>query len=218
MSKKKGLDSYQEKRDFRKSPEPRGNKGKSRSGRPVFVIHKHDASNLHYDLRLEVDGALKSWAVAKGPSTDPRKKRLAILTEDHPLDYSDFEGVIPEGQYGAGTVLIWDAGTYTNLRGHEETKDRDGEEPDNGPSEPVSMKQSLEEGKVEVRLEGEKLKGGYALVRMHKGKKERWLLIKMDDDEADARRKPTKTEPESVASGRTLEEIAAEAEEEGGSS
>ena len=138
------------------------------------------------------------------------------------VDDTHFEGVIPEGQYGAGTVLIWDAGTYANLRGQKEAKKRG--EKDRGRNDRsreasgrVSMQESLEEGKVEVRLEGQKLKGGYALVRMGKGKKERWLLIKMHDDEADARRRPTKTEPESVASGRTLEEIAAEAEEEGNS-
>ena len=160
---------------------------------PQFVIQKHDAQQLHYDVRLEVDGVLKSWAVPKGPSTDPREKRLAKPTEDHPLGFADFEGVIPEGEYGAGTVLVWDRGHYQNLRAAEE--------------DPVSMAEALEAGKVEVWLEGEKLRGGYALIRFDEAN-DRWLLIKMDDDEADARRNPTSTEPASIVSGRSLEEIA----------
>jgi DNA ligase D-like protein (predicted 3'-phosphoesterase) len=190
------LSDYRKKRDLGESPEPSG--ASSSSGdEPVFVIQKHDASNLHYDLRLEVDGVLKSWAVPKGPSTDPDDKRLALPTEDHPLDYADFEGVIPEDQYGGGTVLLWDRGPYRNLRAE---KDDDG----------ASMAEALDQGKVEVWLEGSKIRGGYALVRTGGGDDSRWLLIKMDDDEADARRKPTSTEPESVASGRDLDEIAEE--------
>ncbi|MBN2245688.1 MAG: DNA ligase [Candidatus Aminicenantes bacterium] len=160
----------------------------------IFVIQKHAASNLHYDLRLEIDGVLKSWAVPKGPSTDPKEKRMAIPTEDHPLDYADFEGVIPEGEYGAGTVLVWDIGPYKNLR---ETKD----------DEQKTMKESLSEGKIEVWLEGKKITGGYALIRTGKGKNERWLLIKMNDEEADARPNPVNTEPKSAISGKTLAEI-----------
>jgi DNA ligase D-like protein (predicted 3'-phosphoesterase) len=163
--------------------------------RPLFVVQKHDARTLHYDFRLEVDGTLKSWAVPKGPSTDPREKRLARPTEDHPLDYATFEGVIPEGRYGAGTVLVWDLGPYRNLRADEEP--------------PVSMAEALEAGKVEVELEGQKLRGGYALVRIDDAD-DRWLLIKMDDEAADARRTPTSTEPASVLSGRTLQAVAAE--------
>lgn len=138
---------------------------------------------------------LVSWAVPKGPSTDPREKRLAIQTEDHPLDYIGFEGVIPEGEYGAGTVLVWDTGTYKNLRAH---KGRNSQ----------SMRRALDAGLVEVDLDGEKLKGGYALKRTQGGRKPRWLLIKMDDNHADARRRPTSTEPLSVKSGRDLDEIA----------
>lgn len=193
------LKEYREKRDFRRTQEPSGDE-REPSEQPVFVIQKHDASNLHYDFRLEVDGVLKSWAVPKGPSTDPSQKRLAMPTEDHPLEYADFEGVIPEGEYGAGTVLVWDTGPYRNLRAEKE-EDR------------LSMEESIEEGKVEVWLEGEKLQGGYALIRTGKGDDTRWLLIKMDDDEADARRNPTSTEPKSVLTGRTLEEIAEEAKE-----
>lgn len=165
------------------------------------MIQKHDASTLHYDFRLEVDGVLKSWAVPKGPSTDPRVRRLAIPTEDHPLEYADFEGTIPEGEYGAGTVLVWDTGPYRNLRAG---KEGDGQ----------SMLQALKEGKVEVWLDGMKLQGGYVLIRTGKGDDVRWLLIKMNDDEADARRNPTSTEPESALTGRTLKEIAAQQEED----
>lgn len=195
MTKKDPLARYREKRDFRKTSEPEGKtKSKKEKQNNIFVIQKHDASNLHYDFRLEVDGVLKSWAVPKGPSTDPKEKRMAIFTEDHPLDYTDFEGVIPEGEYGAGTVMVWDIGPYKNIR---ETKDKENK----------SMKESLSEGKIEVWLEGKKITGGYALVRTGKGKKERWLLIKMKDDEADARRNPVSTEPKSAISGKTLEEI-----------
>jgi DNA ligase D-like protein (predicted 3'-phosphoesterase) len=138
---------------------------------------------------------LKSWAVPKGPSTDPSDKRLAVPTEDHPLDYADFEGVIPEDEYGGGTVLIWDRGSYRNL------KDSDGEE------EAESVSQQIDDGHVTIWLNGAKIAGGYALIRTDQGDDERWLLIKMDDDEADARRNPVSTEPKSVKSGRTLEEI-----------
>lgn len=108
------LDSYYSMRDFHRTPEPKG-KIKQQSGR-LFVIQKHDASHLHYDFRLEIDGVLVSWAIPKGPSTNPKEKRLAIQTEDHPMEYADFEGVIPMGEYGGGTVMVWDRGTYKNLR------------------------------------------------------------------------------------------------------
>jgi DNA ligase D-like protein (predicted 3'-phosphoesterase) len=194
MAAEDSLKKYREKRDFRKTGEPKAGRKKS-AAKPIFVIQKHDASTLHYDFRLEMGGVLKSWAVPKGPSTDPREKRLAVPTEDHPLEYGDFEGVIPEGEYGAGTVMVWDAGPYRNLRGE---KEGDG----------ASMKKSLEEGKVEIWLKGKKIQGGYALVRTGD---DRWLLIKKKDDAADARRNPTSTEPKSVLSGRTMEEIEAEA-------
>lgn len=192
------LKKYREKRDFRKTREPQGKGGIPRR-EPIFVIQKHDASRLHYDFRLEVDGVLKSWAVPKGPSTDPAEKRLAVMTEDHPLEYADFEGVIPAGEYGAGTVLVWDLGTYRNLKEEagQETK---------------SMTDALDDGHATVWLEGEKLKGGYALIKFRKGGKNDWLLVKMDDDEADARRNPVSTEQDSVKSGRTLEDVAEENE------
>lgn len=194
------LKAYKAKRDFRRTDEPQGGKRRP-SAEPIFVIQKHDASNLHYDFRLEVDGVLKSWAVPKGPSTDPSERRLALPTEDHPLDYADFEGVIPEGMYGAGTVLVWDSGPYRNLRAEKEA---DG----------LSMADALADGKLEVWLEGEKLQGGYALIQTDSGDDARWLLIKMDDDAADARRNPTSTEPKSVLSGQSLTEIRQAVEDE----
>lgn len=185
--------TYRQKRNLSRSGEPSG--GKRRPGKkPVFVIQEHDASTLHYDFRLEADGVLKSWAVPKGLSTDPRKKRLAIRTEDHPLDYADFEGVIPEGEYGGGTVIVWDRGTHENI-----TKQND---------EPITIDDALEHGHVVVRLHGKKLKGGYALQRIESGKNEQWLIIKVDDEEADARRNPVSTQPESVISGKTVKQLA----------
>jgi DNA ligase D-like protein (predicted 3'-phosphoesterase) len=192
------LEEYAKKRDFTKTPEP-GEGGEPSPDRPVFVIQKHKASTLHYDFRLEVGGVLKSWAVPRGPSMDPRQKRLAVPTEDHPLAYAAFEGVIPEGEYGAGTVIVWDRGTYRNLR---EEKEEDGR----------SMEEALEEGKVEVWLAGEKVEGGFALIRTGKREDARWLLIKMHDDAADARRNPVSTAPDSVLSGRSIDAVQ---EEEG---
>lgn len=195
----RSLEQYLAKRNFKRTPEP-GRDGAKPNARPVFVIQEHDASTHHYDLRLEIDGALVSWAVPKGPSTDPREKRLAIRTEDHPLDYANFEGVIPEDEYGGGTVIVWDAGVYRNLQA-----DKD---------EPQDMADSLENGHIEVWLEGEKIRGGYALVHTGFGGDEKnWLVVKMDDDEADARRKPTSTERQSVLSGRTIEDVAARVSE-----
>lgn len=197
------LEQYREKRDLRSTPEPGEGEIDFQwaTERPLFVIQKHDASSLHYDFRIEVDGVLKSWAVPKGPSTDPRQKRLAIPTEDHPLAYADFEGVIPEDEYGGGTVQVWDRGSYRNLK-----------EPREGEGEPESVSQQLDAGHATIWLEGEKLSGGYALIRTGTGDDHRWLLIKMKDEEADARRNPTSTGAKSVKTGRTLEEI----REEGG--
>lgn len=188
--------SYERKRDFSKTPEPRGGKAGSSGEGPIFVIQQHHASTDHFDFRLEVDGVLKSWAVPKGPSTDPREKRLAVPTEDHPLEYADFEGVIPEDQYGGGAVIVWDRGSYDNIT-----------EKDDGV---VPAAEALEQGHLLVRLHGRKISGGYALQRIGRGDETRWLLIKMDDEDADARRKPVRTEPKSVLSGRTIDEIAGE--------
>ena len=186
------LKDYQEKRDFKRTPEPAGGREPG-SQEPIFVIQKHAASHLHYDFRLEVDGVLKSWAIPKGPSTDPQDKRLAVPTEDHPLAYAGFEGVIPEGEYGGGTVMVWDTGTYRNLT---EKK-----------GEAIPMGQGLAHGHVKVWLEGNKLKGGYALTRFKTGKDESWLLVKTDDARADPGRNPVADEPQSVLTGRTIEEI-----------
>lgn len=194
------LKEYERKRDFKASPEPKGNGRRPDGDDPIFVIQKHDARSLHYDFRLEVDGLLASWAVPKGPSTDPKVKRLAIHVEDHPLDYSDFEGVIPEGMYGAGTVLVWDTGTYRNLMAEKD--------------DPLTMEESIEKGHVEVWLEGEKLQGGFALVKMKDRGENQWLLIKMKDEGADARRNPVSTEPDSVLSHASLEEIRESFEED----
>jgi DNA ligase D-like protein (predicted 3'-phosphoesterase) len=194
---KQDLKEYQEKRDFRRSPEPPGGGlGRKTAGGPLFVVQKHDASRLHYDFRLEVDGVLKSWAIPKGPSTDPREKRLAVPTEDHPLEYAGFEGVIPEGEYGAGTVMVWDTGPFQNITEKKGV--------------PIPLGEAVAHGHVKVWLEGRKLKGGYALTRFKTGKDEAWLLVKTDDEEADASRDVLSAEPDSVLSGRTLEEIAAE--------
>jgi DNA ligase D-like protein (predicted 3'-phosphoesterase) len=156
---------------------------------PRFVIQKHAASTLHYDFRLEVDGVMRSWAVPKGLSTDPRQKRLAVEVEDHAIDYADFEGVIGQGSHGAGAVIVWDAGAYRNL---DETR---------------SMSEAIASGHVKVWLEGKKLRGGWTLQRTRGGAQPQWLVIKRRDEGPDARRRPDSTQPESVKTGRTLEEV-----------
>jgi len=161
---------------------------------PSFVIQKHKATTLHYDFRLEVKGVLKSWVLPKGPSTDPSDKRLAIQTEDHSIEYADFEGVIPEGEYGAGTVIVWDKGIYKNQKDDQ------------------TISEGISKGHITFRLEGKKLKGGYSLTFFRKDKNELWILVKTDDEYADARRNPVSTQKESVLTGRTIEEV----EEENG--
>ena len=155
-----------------------------------FVVHKHDARNLHYDFRLEMEGVLKSWAVPKGPSLSPADKRLAVMVEDHPLDYGDFEGVIDEGEYGAGTVMIWDEGTVTWKKGED----------------PAEM---LSRGQIEFDLSGKKLKGRFTLVHARMGGSEKnWLLIKGRDEHVLAKGSITELEPDSARTGRSIEEIA----------
>lgn len=188
------LDTYHSKRHFEETPEPRGRKSR-RKGKG-YAIQMHDARRLHYDLRLELDGVLKSWAITRGPSLDPSDKRLAVRTEDHPVDYITFEGVIPEGHYGAGTVLLWDRGEW---------------EPIGDPHE------GMEKGKLSFRLRGERLKGRWALVRF-KGKKsekrENWLLIKERDDEASEDEDVVDEYKTSVTTGKDHEEIAENPERE----
>ena len=155
-----------------------------------FVVQQHAASTLHYDFRLEIGGAMASWAVPKGPSADPGDKRLAMRVEDHPKSWNDFEGVIPEGQYGAGAVIVWDRGSFRN----------EGE---------TSLEEGLEQGHLRVRLEGEKLHGGWSLRRMKGKGKESWLLITRRDGEADPGLDLVAERPESVVSGKRIEELTA---------
>src|SRR5579872_5667891 len=150
MAQSKKLKEYRERRDLKRSGEPTGRTVK-KSKNPRFVIQKHDASHLHYDFRLEIGGVLVSWAIPKGPSMNPKIKRLAVRTDDHPLDYATFEGVIPEGEYGAGTVMVWDIGTYKNIK------------ESNGKSVPMST--CLKDGHIEVELDGKKVHGAFAFIR-----------------------------------------------------
>lgn len=188
------LDTYHSKRDFTRTPEPAGDAGSAvTDGAELrrFVIQKHHARTLHYDLRLEEDGVLKSWAVPKGPSLDPADKRLAVEVEDHPLEYGDFEGSIPEGEYGAGRVIVWDRGTFEAA------------------GEGVSFAEMLEKGTAKIRIFGEKLHGGFALVRTRwGGKAGNWLLIKEKDEHARPGWDVTVEAPLSVLSGRDVDEVA----------
>lgn len=194
------LHKYRAKRAFDQTPEPSGEVGARREGDARFVVQKHDARRLHYDFRLEADGVLISWAVPKGPSLDPKVKRLAVHVEDHPLDYRTFEGVIPGGQYGSGTVIVWDEGTYRNL-----TERR---------RQPVPVADAVRGGHVSVWLEGTKLRGGWSLTRTHGGNRESWLLVKRADDRADPRTDITAAAPDSAVSGRSLDQVAAGGGEE----
>lgn len=170
-SDKDSLKIYRDRRNFEITSEPQPS-GEAGSHGQIFIIQKHSSRRLHYDLRLEVDGVLKSFAVPKGPSMNPRDKRLAIQTEDHPLEYASFQGRIPDGEYGAGTVEIWDRGSYVNM------SRKDGKD--------ISLAQALEEGHAAFWLEGEKLSGGFALTRTRQG----WLLVKMRDEKADSKGYP----------------------------
>jgi len=188
------LEEYRRKRKFSKTPEPPGRVGRGSGRNRIFVVQKHDATRLHYDFRLEMNGVLASWAVPKGPSLNPAVKRLAIRTEDHPIEYADFEGLIPEGEYGAGTVMVWDKGTYD-------------------PEDKLSPEQQLARGEVKVVLHGQKLRGGFVLVYPGRrlaepGEKTRWLLIKRRDEYADPSWQiEDPALDRSVLTGRTLKEI-----------
>jgi len=186
------LTKYKQKRNFTESPEPTG--GKPDSDKLRFVIQKHDASHLHYDFRLEMDGVLKSWAVPKGPSTDPEIKRLAMMVEDHPFDYRNFEGIIPSG-YGAGTVIVWDEGTYEPVEGDNGNKSM----------QDKNLRSQLYRGKLKFRLHGKKLKGEYALVKAHGRGENGWLFFKLNDKYA-SKEDITKKDM-SVISNKTIEQI-----------
>lgn len=202
MSGKDSLRTYRGKRSFDRTAEPRGTEG-TPGEQPCFVVQIHDASTLHFDFRLEVDGVLKSWSVPKGPSADPHDKRLAMPTEDHPLEYREFEGVIAQGEYGAGSVIVWDQGTYRPL-----THDRHGD--------PADFAEALEKGHAGFWLDGSKLHGGYALTRFRGGKggsdesREAWLLVKEDDARAGKRGAPDPVRARSARTGRTLKQVTAE--------
>jgi len=187
------LRPYSAKRNFKKTPEPKPKKRKRKESELCFVVHKHAARHLHYDFRLEVSGVLKSWAIPKGPSMNPKEMRLAILTDDHPYDYKDFEGIIPEG-YGKGIVLIWDQGTY-------HIKDKNVKETQK------EMVEGLAKGKITFMVEGEKLRGTFTLARMKRGENQ-WLLIKNKDDFV--LDKDILKLDRSVVSDMTLEELAKE--------
>lgn len=188
------LSTYKQKRRFKDTPEPQG--GAPATDTLLFVVQKHDASHLHYDFRLEMQGVLKSWAVPKGPSLDPADKRLAMMVEDHPFDYKDFEGIIPEGNYGAGTVIVWDTGTYEPL----ETTD--------GSKKAMNrmLLKELKAGSLKIKINGKKLKGEFALVRTKGRGENSWLLIKHRDKYASD--SPVIEKDKSVLSRKTIEQVA----------
>ena len=178
------LGKYKAKRDFSKTPEPEGG---DPSDAPRFCVQRHEATRLHYDFRLEMNGVLVSWAIPQGPSFDPAVKRLAVRTEDHPIDYLEFEGVIPKGQYGGGTVILWDLGVYENIT---EKKGRH-----------FDPMEAVDHGHIKFVLLGEKLQGTFALTRMGKQDEKNWLFVKVNDPYADPQRDPVRDNPQSVKSG-----------------
>ena len=188
------LEEYARKRDFTKTAEPRAVRRRT-AAKLAYVIQKHEASRLHYDLRLELDGVMRSWAVPKGPSLDPAVKRLAVEVEDHPVDYNSFEGTIPEGEYGGGTVMSWDRGTW--------------EYAGDTTSGVAGAKRGLEKGTLEFTLAGKRLKGNWVLIRTRRaGKAQQWLLIKQRDRYASGTIDVTEKYLKSVATGRTMQAIA----------
>lgn len=193
--KKRKLAEYRRKRDFSRTAEPTGGRAPARK-KLAFVIQKHAASHLHYDLRLELDGVMKSWAVPKGPSLDPAVKRLAMEVEDHPMEYNKFEGTIPQGEYGGGTVMIWDRGTYKY--GGDDLDPLEG------------LRRGYEKGDFKFILQGKRLKGSWVLVRTRRGdpRRAQWLLIKHRDDHAEPDSEVTAEFETSAATGRSMEEIA----------
>ena len=197
MKKSSKLADYRRKRDFTRTAEPRGT-ARRKARALAYVIQKHAASHLHYDLRLELDGVMKSWAVPKGPSLDPAVKRLAMQVEDHPIEYNAFEGTIPKGEYGGGTVMIWDRGTYTY--GGDDTDDA-----------LEGLRQGYAKGDFKVVLKGKRLTGSWVLVRTRRGdpKRAQWLLIKHRDAAAEPGTEVVEEYQTSATTGRTMDEIAA---------
>ncbi|MEV0643122.1 DNA polymerase ligase N-terminal domain-containing protein [Streptomyces sp. NPDC050619] len=200
MGERNRLRDYRGKRDFHRTGEPEG--GPPSSGEePRFVVQIHDASTLHFDFRLQVDDVLKSWSIPKGPSDDPQDKRLAMPTEDHPMEYEEFEGVIPKGDYGGGTVIVWDHGTYEPL-----SHDRKGRA--------VDFAESLTHGHATFRLHGSKLHGEYALTRFRGGEdtdgEEAWLLVRAAKGRAPGHGTPDPRRARSARTGRTLAQVTAD--------
>src|SRR6476469_7020566 len=185
------LAEYNRKRDFSRTREPAGTVPEKKGKQLQFVIQKHAASHLHYDFRLELDGVMKSWAVPKGPSLDPSVRRLAMEVEDHPIAYNTFEGTIPQGEYGGGAVMLWDRGTY--------------EADDGGPA---SLRSGYEKGELRFVMHGKRIRGGFVLARLRRPGRPPWLLIKRRDDYADPERDITAEETTSIATRRTMEQIA----------
>jgi bifunctional non-homologous end joining protein LigD len=193
------LSEYRRKRDFSRTPEPAGEREeRGRHRRLDFVIQKHAASHLHFDLRLELDGVMKSWAVPRGPSVDPAEKRLAMQVEDHPMAYNTFEGTIPQGEYGGGTVMLWDRGTYT------------ADEAPPGADQQAVLRREYQAGKLSISFHGERLRGSWALVRTEGGAKPKWLFIKHRDSYARRGADIVGEHVTSVTTGRTMDEIAGE--------
>lgn len=191
------LTEYRRKRDFTRTREPKGG-GRKKASKLAYVIQKHAASRLHFDLRLELDGVMKSWAVPKGPSLDPSVKRLAVHVEDHPIEYNVFEGSIPQGEYGGGTVMVWDQGTYTAAGDVDDPEE--------------ALREGYRKGDFKFVLRGERLKGSWVLVRTRgwgdRNRRNQWLLIKHRDERADPDTDPAAEYLTSARSGRTMEEIA----------
>jgi bifunctional non-homologous end joining protein LigD len=185
------LSAYKKKRNFQNTGEPQGGKA-AQEGKLVFVVQQHAASHLHYDFRLEMEGVLKSWAVPKGPSLNPEDKRLAMMVEDHPYDYKDFEGNIPAGNYGAGNVIVWDNGSYHALGG-------------NGANDEKLLLAGLKKGHITFILEGHKLKGEFALVKLKNKQENAWLLVKKNDEFA--KQSDVLKQNKSVLTGETLEAL-----------
>ncbi len=203
-SQNQQLSEYRRKRDFDLTAEPAGGEPALSAGSPpghTFVVQKHAASSLHYDFRLELGGVLKSWAVPKGPSLDPADKRLAVMTEDHPLEYASFEGVIPSGEYGGGTVLVWDAGWWEpDTAWIKATKE----------ATPLDPAAAIAKGELKFVLHGSKLTGSWALVQMKGRGEKNWLLMKHRDESARIGTSIVIEAPNSAATGRTLEQVASD--------